>query len=68
MHACIYTHSTVHILYVTLCMGGSKGATKVMYVAHIGVLQLPWCATTSHWNAYNYARTTSGMHQDCFMK
>ena len=41
MHACIYTHSTVHILYVTLCMGGSKGATKVMYVAHIGVLQLP---------------------------
>ena len=54
---------------VTLCVGGSKGKFVLQSdVAHIGVLQLPWCATTSHWNAYNYARTTNGMHQDCFMQ
>ena len=61
MYVC-NTHYTY--AYVTLRMGGSK--RKFCYkgdVAHIDVLQLPWCATTSHKNAYNYARTTNGMHQ-----
>ena len=43
-------------------MGGSKG--NLCYksdVAPPGVLQLPGGLTTSHWNAYDYARTTNGM-------
>ena len=42
---------------------GSFCSLNVMYHNHssLGVLQLPWCATTYHWNAYNYATTSTGM-------
>ena len=46
-------------IYVTLCMG--KNSCYKSDVAHLGVLQLPWCATTSHWNAYNYQWYAPGL-------
>ena len=41
---------------------GSFCGLNVMYHNHNspGVLQLPWYATTSQWNAYNYATTSTG--------
>ena len=53
----------LHIQHVTLSHLRSKGfcGLNVMYHNHssLGVLQLPWCATTSQWNV---TQLPIGMH------
>ena len=56
-----------YVIYVTLIyqIKGSCCGLNVMYqlpqLSRCVTIQLPWCATTSHWNAYNYAITSNGI-------